>query len=171
MAENEFVISDNHLGHRGILGLEPESRAFCSIEEHDLAQVRAHNSVIHSNKCVVWFLGDVVWNAYGFRSLSKMRGRKYLVLGNHDTYPADRYLKYFSKVFGVASVGEFILSHVPVHPCQFTRYKGNIHGHLHSKVVGDNHYENVCVERVGFTPVPLDTVIDNIRKRMGSGGL
>lgn len=78
--------------------------------------------------------------------LELLNGVKKLVMGNHDRYPCALYLEYFSQVVGTAETRGCILTHVPVHPSQFGRYKANIHGHLHSSKMDDVRYINVSAE-------------------------
>ena len=54
-----------------------------------------------------------------------------------------------------------ILTHVPVHPSQFGRYKANIHGHLHSTKISDARYINVSAECIGLAPVSLNDLLHN----------
>lgn len=92
-----------------------------------------------------------------------MNGKKHLIAGNHDTADASEFLEYFEDVKGSRAIGEFILTHIPVHPSQFYRFKANIHGHLHSHLVTlpngniDTRYYNVSMERLqDYTPVSYE---------------
>lgn len=80
-----YLWSDNHFGHSPILRLS--SRPFASIEEHDEAQIANHNEVVRNDDDITWFLGDYALGdrrrALGY--LSRMRGRKFLITGNHDS--------------------------------------------------------------------------------------
>jgi calcineurin-like phosphoesterase family protein len=51
------------------------------------------------------------------------------------------------------------MTHIPVHPSQFPRFRANIHGHLHHKVIADPRYINVSVERTGLRPVLIDALL------------
>ena len=126
------------------------------------ALVDRWNSVV-GVKDQVWVLGDVLFGQGNFHYLNRLQGQKYLVLGNHDHYDKSLYLAHFRKVEGVASFDKCILSHVPVHPNQLEyRFRANLHGHLHSKVVmhdtrtwpngPDERYINVSVEQNNLTP-------------------
>jgi calcineurin-like phosphoesterase family protein len=153
-----FVISDTHFGHRKILDFESEHRKFGSIEEHDEELVRRWNDTV-GRKDTVYHLGDVLFGSAAFSYLARLNGVKHLVAGNHDNYPTERYLQHFNSVSGVATLHGYVMSHVPVHPDQFCRFKGNIHGHLHSKTLEDPRYINVSAEQTGLAPILLDTVI------------
>lgn len=153
-----FIIADTHFGHSKIIELESAARPFASVEEHDNELVRRWNDTV-GPKDTVWHLGDVLFGAAAFSTLAKLNGVKRLVMGNHDHYPAAKYLEHFNSIHGTATTHGYILTHVPVHPGQFERFAGNIHGHLHSHTLDDPRYINVSAERINLTPALLDTVI------------
>lgn len=159
-----FIIADTHFGHSKIIDFEATARPFASVEEHDEELVRRWNATVNP-KDTVWHLGDVLFGAEAFDMLARLNGVKRLVMGNHDHYPAAKYLEHFNSLHGVATVQGYILSHVPVHPDQFGRFKGNIHGHLHSKLIDDLRYINVSAEQINLTPALLDTVIHGAGNR------
>lgn len=154
-----FLISDTHFGHEKILQFE-ESRLQLgkTIEEHDQALVERWNSVVRP-KDTVWHLGDVLFGRTSFKTLGRLNGIKKLVLGNHDTYNIKNYLHYFNTAYGAFRMDDFILTHIPIHPSQKYRFKGNIHGHLHSKNIdNDPFYCNVSCEQMNFRPIPFHIV-------------
>jgi calcineurin-like phosphoesterase family protein len=155
-----FIISDTHFGHKKIIAFESTNRPFKTTQEHDLELVKRWNETVNP-KDTVWHLGDVLFGKESFEILSQLNGVKKLVMGNHDRYPTTDYLKYFNQVYGAAELRNCILTHVPVHPSQFRRFKYNIHGHLHSNKLDDPRYINVSAEHTNLTPVLLDTVIHN----------
>lgn len=158
-----FIIADTHFGHKKILEFEAGSRSFPTIEAHDDELVRRWNDAVKP-KDTVWHLGDVLFGEAAFATLGRLNGVKKLVMGNHDRYPMWRYLEHFSQVFGTVKLRDYILSHVPVHPGQFGRFKGNIHGHLHSNVLDDARYINVSAEQVNLTPVLLDKLLSGVKQ-------
>ena len=155
-----FIIADTHFGHKKIIDFESASRSFATIEEHDDELVRRWNNTV-GKKDTVWHLGDVLFGEGAFATLGRLNGVKKLVMGNHDHYPTAKYLEHFNTVLGCAQLRGYILSHVPVHPAQFGRFKGNLHGHLHSKTLDDPRYINVSAERLNLTPALLDTLLHN----------
>lgn len=161
-----FIIADTHFGHAKIIEFEAAARPFSTIEEHDDELVHRWNTVVKP-KDTVWHLGDVLFGEGTFATLGKLNGVKKLVMGNHDHYPVTRYLEHFNSLHGTVSLHGYILSHVPVHPGQFGRFKGNIHGHLHSKTMDDPRYANVSAERQHLTPRLLDQVISDMEKANG----
>lgn len=150
-----FLISDTHFGHHKILEFEELRRQLGkTIEEHDAALVERWNSVV-SPKDTVWHLGDVLFGRHSFKILGGLNGIKKLVKGNHDTYNVKNYLHYFNDVHGCYKMDDFLLSHIPIHESQKYRFKGNIHGHMHGKVLQDPFYCNVSCEQVAFRPIPF----------------
>lgn len=163
---NTYLIADTHIGHRKIIEFEKDNRPFATIEEHDATLVDRWNSVVNKND-TVWHLGDVLFGLGGFDVLAKMNGQKHLVMGNHDHYPTARYLAHFKKLHGAAELKGYILSHIPVDEGQFWRYKGNFHGHLHSKSVpGSMSHFCVSAEHNNLTPLRLMTAIDMIQANL-----
>lgn len=155
-----FITSDTHFGHSNILKYEAEKRPFSSIEEHDEELVYRWNATVKPND-TVWHLGDVLFGEKSFATVARLNGLKKLVLGNHDNQPMSKYLEYFDEVCGVAKLRGYILSHVPIHPSQFYKFKGNLHGHMHSNKLDDPRYINVSVENTGLAPALLDTILHN----------
>jgi len=156
-----FIISDTHFGHKKIIDFEKANRPFNSIEQHDAELVKRWNETV-SKKDTVWHLGDVLFGRDAFNTISKLNGVKKLVLGNHDRYPSALYLEYFNQVVGSAELRGCILTHIPVHPLQFHRFRANIHGHLHSNTIDDKRYINVSAEHTDLTPILLDSVLERV---------
>lgn len=163
---NTFFTSDLHLGHRNIIQFEKDARPFDSVEAHDEAIIANWNAVVGPDD-VVWVLGDVCFGRRTIPKLAALKGRKHLVMGNHDSNYAEELRPYFSRMVGVWVMGDWVLTHVPVHPNQLDhRYRVNVHGHLHSKRVQtlgylerpDPRYINVCLEHTGLAPVALEQI-------------
>ncbi len=154
-----YLIADLHLGHSNILnftnGDGSKVRPFSSVEEMNQTIIQNWNRTVGKND-TVYVLGDVVINKKHLHLVGELEGRKILVKGNHDEAPIAHYTKYFSDIRGACQRRGYILTHIPVHESQKGRFKGNIHGHLHSTVIADPWYKNVCVEQVNYTPVPFD---------------
>lgn len=163
-----FVTSDTHFGHKRIIEFEAAYRPYATIEEHDKDLVARWNAVVRP-KDTVWHLGDVFFGREGHLILQSLNGYKKLVLGNHDHYPLEIYQQYFAKIYGAAVYGHCILTHVPVHPYQLdSRFKKNIHGHMHSKKLEDSRYVCVSVEQTSLAPVLLQHAIQHGLTRLSS---
>lgn len=156
-----FFIGDTHFGHKGILKFSGTApfRPFSTIEEHDAELINRWNSVV-SQGDKVFMLGDFCFGKRNLDVAILLNGYKVLVAGNHDMYATQDYLKFFHKVYGVCEYKGAILTHIPVHPSQFSRYFMNIHGHLHDKNLDDYRYFNVSAEQINLTPIPWDEILD-----------
>lgn len=174
MNSRVFFISDTHFGHKNIV--EKFGRThFSSIEEHDEFIVDKWNSQVNKRDSVI-HLGDVcLGGKQNLGILDKLHGTKKLVLGNHDTYPAVEYLKYFAKLFGSLQYRRCILTHIPVHADQEARYRANIHGHTHEHNVKWNYggvylndedpwYFSVTCENLNYTPIPWDEINEILKE-------
>ena len=157
-----FVISDTHWGHANILKFTDSSGAlirpgFESVDDMDEHMIDCWNSVVKDGD-IVYHLGDVYFDQ-GHRALSRLRGRKRLVLGNHDNGKSEHIQKYFQKVLAWRMFPEFglLLTHVPVHTSTLEfKVKRNVHGHIHQNLIDDERYVNVSVERRNYTPINIE---------------
>lgn len=170
---NTFFSSDHHLGHANILkflrsdGVTP-LRSFATIEDHDEHLIAQHNSVV-GPKDTCWFLGDVVINRRFLHLISRLNGRKRLVLGNHDIFSnKDYYNAGFEDLHSFRKFDGFVCTHIPVHVDSLGRWGVNVHGHTHSNRVmlmhGDQRtnkvdprYHSVCMEQLdNYVPISLE---------------
>lgn len=161
-----FITSDLHLGHSNILTFKDKDgnplRPFESAEHMHGTLIYNWNKVV-GYKDKVYVLGDVVIKRWAFRFLDNLNGDKVLIRGNHDIYKLEEYAKYFRDIRACHVLDRHILTHIPLHPDSLSRWKANIHGHLHSNHVmldgkPDPRYINVCVEQTNYTPVAWDSI-------------
>ena len=149
MSGKVYFISDLHLGHQSMA----VKRGFSSFLDHDAYIIKCWNSVVGKGD-VVWVLGDITMEkSSSYQLLSLLKGYKKVVLGNHDApQHTKELLKYVNSVCGAVKYKDYILTHIPVHPCEIGRFKGNIHGHVHENSIDDSRYINVSCEVVNYTP-------------------
>ena len=162
---------DHHLGHANILtfrGLDGNliRPGFRDIDDHDQTIVARHNERVADDD-TVYFGGDVAFTpAVLRRYLPTMRGKKKLLMGNHDRLKTSQYAQQFEDIGGwidflddqFASVrgskqdGKlYIVNHYPIHPMAFEQPGGVkccVHGHIHEKwvprwVMQDNRLQQV----------------------------
>lgn len=154
--ENVWFTSDLHLGH----AYAAKARGFTDVEEHDIVVTETISRHLNK-KSKLFVLGDVAWNRDALKFLATIPGTKELIIGNHDKFKTEEYLRYFTRVHGFRRYGSFWLSHCPMHPQEIYRCKGNIHGHIH-KGAGtpplDLPYYNVNVDFHFYHPVNLSTI-------------
>lgn len=179
-----WFTSDHHFGHVNILEYEKEARPFETIEAMNESLIERWNGVVKPND-TVYHLGDFCFGKKNMEIAARLKGKKRLVLGNHDTYPSSEYLRYFDKLYGVVFYNRCILSHNPVHPNGLgSRWMLNLHGHLHSKKImlegkyaignknvcypaylsEDMSYFNVSVEQNNLTPISWEVIQQRLKE-------
>lgn len=169
-----FFASDHHLNHAKILTFISEDTGlpfrgqFSDVEEMNEHIIEKHNSVVSDND-KVYFLGDVGFSIKNLgQHLSRMKGHKRLILGNHD-YPEKKdfefYFQHFEKVMESRRMGPIVLTHRPIYiGAHENRIKANVHGHIHEKNLPDNRYMNISMEQINYTPISLDEIIEHFDK-------
>lgn len=163
---NIFFISDTHFGHANICKFTRDDglplRPWNDINQMDLDFISKWNHKVGPND-LVYHLGDVVMNRNHISIVSRLNGRKRLVLGNHDTCTSDQYGQYFERVYGAHKFEDMWLTHIPVHEDSiFPRTNVNVHGHLHAKQIANPAYFNVSVELINFEPIALEELRSKI---------
>lgn len=161
-----FFTSDLHFGHRKLC---TELRGMSADESAELILGR-WNSLLNDDD-QVFILGDIsMSHPREVECLRYLHGRKTVIGGNHDTPKCAWVMQDLGiPVLGCYEYKDFILTHIPVHPLELTRYRGNIHGHVHiganpekgfydSSLLGRGYY-NVNTELHRYTPVSFDTIL------------
>lgn len=169
---NVFLVSDTHFGHDNICRFlrtdGTKLRPWDSATQMDKVLINNWNSVVGPND-KVYHLGDVFINRRFRFILEHLNGTKVLIKGNHDIFDLENYTPYFKDIRAYHKLDKCILSHIPVHPQQLGRFKGNIHGHLHEHIVSDSQgnpdprYMTVCVEHINYTPVELSVALQHFK--------
>lgn len=173
-----FYTSDLHLGHENILPSRPQ---FNSIEMHDEFLIERWNSVVKNND-EIFILGDLSYRAKYHVShyLNRMRGKKKLIVGNHDSYwmkNVEDLSVYFESVdyFKTIKWEHKLLTmmHFPMLEWTESRriddYSYLIHGHTHREknatyeYIKDNlpHALNASVDVNNFRPVVFEELKKN----------
>ncbi|MCW5710614.1 hypothetical protein [Shinella sp.] len=171
MFVQKFYIADTHFRHERILTLQP--RPFPSIDAHDNAIVERWNAVVRDDD-IVYHLGDFAFRlGERFDKLhwlfSRLKGRKHLVLGNHDVTSRGEIHPHLAALDWAAPPAhalrtrdggrEIYLSHYACRtwPCQ---HYGAVHfyGHSHGHLPGTGLSRDVGVDLpdVDFTPRTFD---------------
>ena len=168
---NIFFISDTHFGHANFLTFQDVNgaviRPFSSVEEMDEHMIERWNAVVRDGD-KVYHLGDVSFDRAGFAAtMSRLKGSKRLILGNHDDIKRFRMYEHFKKIalWRIFKEHDFVASHVPLPPDQFRKVGYNLHGHIHEKPEPSGRHICVCVERTDYTPVHLDEILAEISRR------
>jgi len=158
MSKNIWVTSDTHFGHENII--DYCGRPFSNVKEMDECLVENWNSVVKDGD-KVYHLGDVYMGMQqnAMKALSKLKGQKRLILGNHDDGKGKLLHIHFKKIDVWRYFGEFglLLTHVPVHESTLGKKVGiNVHGHIHQNKSPDGPYRCVCVEQTNYTPINIE---------------
>ena len=143
-----YYIADLHLGHKNVLRFD--ERPFKTLEAMHKAIIENWNSVVNASDSV-YILGDLTWNnAIGVEVVSQLKGRKFLILGNHDKLNQElkemfEYVKDYDSI--TDNNEQIILSHYPLLCWRRSDY-GSVHlyGHVHS----GRDYELVLDNRMRF---------------------
>ncbi len=160
-----FFSSDYHLNHTNII--KYSKRPFAIVEEMNEAIISRYNSRVGPND-ELWFLGDFILGRDQVKEaeifLSRMHGRKHLILGNHDPRRVD-----FYRLF--ASCHEY--QEIKVHGqritlCHYAARVWNkshhgawmLYGHSHGSLPDDPHSRSfdVGVDCHNFYPLSFEEV-------------
>lgn len=170
-----FFTSDQHFGHFNIIRLS--RRPFATVEEMDATMLARWNAKVREDD-TVYILGDLFFRSANVEPiLSKLKGRKHLILGNHDGSWTDRVdlTLYFESVQALKEVSvkgrALTLCHYPMLSYPQSRRGYMIYGHIHNNV-GDDYWPliqrrprmlNAGVDVNGFAPVGFDELVENNR--------
>lgn len=166
-----FFTADLHLGHASLItGAVGRVRPFASIKEHDEAIIARWNATVLSPSDDVYILGDF---ALGLdaealeRAFRRLRGRKHLVIGNHDpkrtirlpwsSMPAD--LRRIAVDAGGRRY-DLTLCHYPMRAWNRVHHGAlHLYGHTHGSLPGTRRSADVGVDVWDFRPVGMDEIL------------
>jgi calcineurin-like phosphoesterase family protein len=114
--------------------------------------VQRWNAVVNDDD-IVYHLGDVYFGR-GYEVLDRLKGRKRLLLGNHDNGKCQKLQKYFQKIGMWRMFPEYncLLTHVPVHESGLYKVHWNLHGHIHQNASPTPRHINCSVEVQDYMP-------------------
>jgi len=177
MSGRTWVYSDPHFYHGNICRFEREPgvklRPWDDANEMTEDMIQWYNEMVEDQDRV-YILGDIAFSPTHMRkAVSRLKGRKVLVPGNHEPPKMRKYFDLFDDVRGYVVKKGFIMSHIPIHPGSLSRWNLNIHGHTHANnvepIVGgpwvgyeesyDPRYFCACVEQTNFRPILLDDIL------------
>ena len=161
-----FLISDTHFGHSNIIKFE--RKEFETIEQHDQAIIRNWNAKITDND-IVYHLGDVglTRGDYLKNIIPKLRGRKILIMGNHDIKNATKQFFLdigFDEVYDhpIYLNSRILLSHEPAREAFENPFIYNIHGHLHGSILTLKNFINISCKYTKYGPIHIDKILKKI---------
>lgn len=171
-----FYTADPHFGYDAIR--KTAARPFPSTDEMDEALISRWNRVVTDDD-TVYLVGDIgsYRTPVPTQQLSRLRGHKHLIRGNHDTCIPNQQqlLDYFETVTDFLELddGDF---HITLchYPLVYMQHGYMIHGHLHNAqresyriLQGLPHVLNAGVDINDFCPVTLPQLIENNRRHYG----
>lgn len=171
---NIFVVSDTHFNHTNILGFKDKNgkifRPFSNVSEMNETMIDRWNAVVRDED-IIYHLGDVYMTngKHAAAILSRLRGRKRLLLGNHDNGKDQILQRHFQKI-GIWRIWPeygLVFSHIPMHASSMQRDTSrdfvNVHGHIHQNDSPPGPYINVCVEKTNWGPVSIEDLMVQAR--------
>ena len=177
-----WVYSDPHFYHKNIVKFTNDDgsklRPWDDVETMTEEMIQWYNESVQDQDRV-YILGDVAFTVANIRRcVSRLKGRKCLVLGNHDPKGLKKYIDLFDDVRGYVQRNGFVMSHIPIHEGSLSRWKVNIHGHTHANRVTieqeterwnrmglpcyDKRYYPVSVEHTNFRPKDLEEILSEV---------
>ena len=163
-----WFIADTHFGHRNVVHFEGDR--FSSMEDRENYIINQWNKVVKDND-LVYILGD-----FAIRlpeqdmkdMLSKLKGRKILIYGNHDKLSAVKYkqIGFEDAIRGPVFIEnhKIILSHEPAPEAYNNKYVINLYRHTHLRKVLLPNYFNVCACQIGYKPIGLNRFIKYVQE-------
>ena len=159
-----FFTSDLHLHHKNIMRYC--NRPFPSVEEMDEAIINNWNKTV-ADEDTVYVLGDWVWTfSIGkcAETLKKLKGKKYLILGNHDNPQVYKKMLIDGIILGVYETkkicveGKTIwLSHYPHRSWNSSAHGAwHLYGHVHGTIPDYGLSTDVGVDKWYFHPVSFE---------------
>lgn len=166
-----FFLADTHFGDETILRYE--NRPFASVEEMDREMMGRWNEKV-GDEDTVFHLGD--FSSLGEEGdrelLSKLYGKKVLVLGNHDRHrsPEEWRALGFAEAVSWPVVWEsfYMLSHEPLYVNRNMPY-ANVFGHVHGNpAYRDASPHSVCVsvERTDYAPLSFEELRHRLQNNL-----
>ena len=165
-----YYTADLHIGHANII--KYCNRPFETVEEMDQTIIDNWNSVVREDDDV-YIVGDVFFKGNPNIFMPKMKGRKHLIVGNHDAnlVSTASYCKHFETIKKYLCIEDkgrhVVLFHYPILEWS-GYYHGTYHvyGHIHNNDNETNHIMtivpnafNAAVDVNDFTPQTLDQLI------------
>ncbi|MBU1315143.1 MAG: metallophosphoesterase [Alphaproteobacteria bacterium] len=155
-----YFTSDTHFGDARVLRID--RRPFANMVEHDAALIETWNDTIGPDD-EVWHLGDVMSSRSTEDAellLSRLNGRKHLVIGNNDPVPVTQAAAWASvQHYAEIRLGDqlLVLCHYAFRTWnQMSKKSINLHGHSHGRLKPVPRQFDVGVDARRLRPVTLE---------------
>ena len=149
----DYIFGDMHLGDRGMFA-RTYSKTFETQEQYQQELISRWNKIVTEENKIIFLLGDLGQKNDIQKVIPQLRGQKYLIMGNHDTYAKSFYSQIFVEIFDApVFVGRrCVLSH---HPIPVEPGVVNIHGHTHDVFLASDLHFNACPEHHEYKPLNI----------------
>jgi calcineurin-like phosphoesterase family protein len=171
MDQHKLYCADHHFFHESMLKLFPGSRPFDNISQMHEYMIEAHNARA-SNSTDVYILGDFAYGnkldpAQIRKVFEKLKGRKHLIIGNHDNKDILN-LRWSSQPSFAKKINDngrsIFLCHYAIHSWPGF-YNGAYHffGHTHGKLPTHGRMMDVGVDSWNLSPVTASEAIERMK--------
>lgn len=162
---NIFITTDTHFGHESI-------KTLCGRPKDFEKQIIKSWEEQVTDEDLVIVLGDIAWNLKEVENFKKLKGRKILVRGNHDT----KSLAWYMQNGFDAAVDEMVMKLQGINilfthaPKIFHEYDINVHGHLHNCAKVDSVCQHfpIALETMGYGVFNIKPILKAIKKQLKS---
>lgn len=168
-----YFTSDLHFFHDNVI--RHANRPFSGAEEMNRVLIQNWNKKVKATD-EVYILGDLTMKGAGFATevLTQMKGRKYLVKGNHDRFTDQsdfdkRLFEWIKDYYELNCQNRrFILFHYPIEEWN-NFFRGSIHLHGHQHNHAEYNYQNLAkglrrfdvgVDANAMSPVSIEEIIN-----------
>ena len=175
-----WFTSDTHFCHENII--KYCERPYADASQMDEALISKYNEVVKDND-TVYHLGDFSMDSYTpeikavrepylIEVFKRLKGKKILIIGNHDHSYLELYSKLFETMFPYyeikndANKSKIILSHYP-----FESWNGknhgwiHLHGHSHGQALILKNRYDVGVDSNNFYPISIDDMYLKVKEQ------
>lgn len=170
-----YYIADTHFGHKNILKLC--GRPYEDIDAMNEALIAAWNERVTGND-TVFIVGDLFFRCADPEPiLQRLKGKKRLIIGNHDSSWMDKVdlKRYFVSTDHFLEITDGVraitLCHYPLLTWKHKQRTYMVHGHIHNDTTADyfpliairERMLNAGVDINGFRPVTFEEMVENNR--------
>ena len=161
-----FFSSDHHFFHKKII--EYTKRPFSDVDHMNESMISNWNSVVRDAD-IVYYLGDF---SFGLPEqtqsvLSRLKGKKHLILGNHDVPSIHKRLVGWEFVYPYYELKQnrqlIVLMHYSMRVWAKAHYGSiQLYGHSHGSLQGTSQSLDVGVDCWDYTPCSLEQVKERL---------
>lgn len=164
--EKIFFTADTHFNHEAIL--KYCQRPFSTVEEMNECLIENWNNKV-GKKDRIYIIGDFCFSDH-LKIVSRLNGKKHLIVGNHDKSLNQNILSHFVSVSQRKEIKVdnrfFILEHCPLRTWEEC-YMGSVHlfGHVHGRINTYNLSFDVGVDTNNFWVYEYPEICEKIKAR------